>query len=1051
MKNRFICSLLLILLVSPLFSPSAFSQDTVVRVAPQALLDGNDPHIVDIVNDPHIVDIVIENGQNVIGYQVMLQFNSDFLEYQKIERGDYLPTGAFFGEPKIIDMASPLKAILFAATSLTNESNGNGVLATLTFDNLKSGSTALTLLDETVLSNKVGNKSFPHLEHSETFPGTIHELVVESVQAISMNTTEARYDYAKGEKFQFRATVRNMGNVKSSQTSLIFYGPAITDTEKGSKLGEVIIGELDPQGSDELSLPDLVTVPEGSGTHYYYTVCIDSGSCYEPLKIEVDPPDLEVSISANPNTVTPGGEITLSATVKNLGRKSDWTVAWFHYRNDVLADSTTPATQERAVRIPALPQRDGTDEYMINFIATAPEDVGVYTYRVSVDSIDGEEATSNNYDSVKITVRRPDLVVESIEVDKNFLAPQERFTLNFTLKNQGSGRADAPIYYYWYRSTVPNGAREEIGEKRKAKAVLNPELRTGYEDVALIADQSLPLSTVLTAPGEPGTYSYHVCVESSQPESNTDNNCSKAVCVEIRGHPVYRPRVNVIWYHAANEKIRGPEAPIPRQFGSNYISPGNVLQNLEDVQNFFNQELGKTFEFQTSPSSSDIKVEYIQSSNFFASDVNSGAISGKVYDSDNPNHFTDNEGSAAEFLNNVWSDITTNHPNFVSSYNTSKDIYLVLIQSDHGYLGEGTDGIRGKADAIGGRIAMVSLDEIGAISNEEVKIIIAHELGHNFGFFHDFTEKGRIMSYNFEKAGLQILPFLDKNDRLFSNSLSNRSKNWLKVHPAFNTYDSCSQDTPINIAVRNASLFSHTPITLSHGSSTPMNVSPNPDSDEYKIHFDIDDLDGLHHLELIAPSLKDYNGCAEECDPDYKSLAGYLSVDASDDEAWHTFSADATDWDGEINITEWVRESREREENNFEINIATIDKAGNILYFNLSVIHTTTGAPAPLAQKHSPKETALLANYPNPFNPETWIPYQLSKSADVTLTIYDIQGCAVRTWDLGHQRAGVYQSRSRAAYWDGRNGVGEPVASGVYFYTLKAGDFQATRRMLIRK
>ena len=99
----------------------------------------------------------------------------------------------------------------------------------------------------------------------------------------------------------------------------------------------------------------------------------------------------------------------------------------------------------------------------------------------------------------------------------------------------------------------------------------------------------------------------------------------------------------------------------------------------------------------------------------------------------------------------------------------------------------------------------------------------------------------------------------------------------------------------------------------------------------------------------------------------------------------------------------------------------------------------------------TPKETALLPNYPNPFNPETWIPYELAKPADVTLTIYAVDGQVVRALALGHQAAGVYQSKSRAAYWDGRNAVGEPVASGVYFYTLTAGDFTATRKMLIRK
>ena len=99
----------------------------------------------------------------------------------------------------------------------------------------------------------------------------------------------------------------------------------------------------------------------------------------------------------------------------------------------------------------------------------------------------------------------------------------------------------------------------------------------------------------------------------------------------------------------------------------------------------------------------------------------------------------------------------------------------------------------------------------------------------------------------------------------------------------------------------------------------------------------------------------------------------------------------------------------------------------------------------------TPNETALLPNYPNPFNPETWIPYQLATSAEVTLHIYAVNGTLVRTLALGHQPAGMYQNRSRAAYWDGRNAFGEPVASGVYFYHLFARDYSATRMMLIVK
>ena len=99
----------------------------------------------------------------------------------------------------------------------------------------------------------------------------------------------------------------------------------------------------------------------------------------------------------------------------------------------------------------------------------------------------------------------------------------------------------------------------------------------------------------------------------------------------------------------------------------------------------------------------------------------------------------------------------------------------------------------------------------------------------------------------------------------------------------------------------------------------------------------------------------------------------------------------------------------------------------------------------------TPQATVLLPNYPNPLNPETWIPYRLAESADVTLTIYAANGRLVRTLEVGYHAAGTYQSRARAAYWDGKNELGERVATGLYFYTLTAGNFSATRKMSIRK
>ncbi|MBI1924418.1 PD40 domain-containing protein [Candidatus Poribacteria bacterium] len=114
------------------------------------------------------------------------------------------------------------------------------------------------------------------------------------------------------------------------------------------------------------------------------------------------------------------------------------------------------------------------------------------------------------------------------------------------------------------------------------------------------------------------------------------------------------------------------------------------------------------------------------------------------------------------------------------------------------------------------------------------------------------------------------------------------------------------------------------------------------------------------------------------------------------------------------------------------------------------VIHKDSSA-APAATTALPKDTRLAPAFPNPSNPEVWIPYQLSFDSEVVIRIYDVMGHLVRTVDVGHQAAGFYESKAKAAHWDGRNNRGETVASGVYFYTLQAGDFTATRKLQLRR
>ena len=98
-----------------------------------------------------------------------------------------------------------------------------------------------------------------------------------------------------------------------------------------------------------------------------------------------------------------------------------------------------------------------------------------------------------------------------------------------------------------------------------------------------------------------------------------------------------------------------------------------------------------------------------------------------------------------------------------------------------------------------------------------------------------------------------------------------------------------------------------------------------------------------------------------------------------------------------------------------------------------------------------PRKTQLLANYPNPFNPETWIPFQLAKATTVSFSIHDIHGNIIKHVDLSHLKAGVYESKDKAIHWDGRNKSGEYVVSGVYFYTLQAGNVKTTKKMILMK
>ena len=393
-------------------------------------------------------------------------------------------------------------------------------------------------------------------------------------------------------------------------------------------------------------------------------------------------------------------------------------------------------------------------------------------------------------------------------------------------------------------------------------------------------------------------------------------------------------------------------------------------------------------------------------------------------------------------------------PELPDQFVNQNNISLIFLEGTlfHGTLasgicGKGGDWINGLTFYSGYALVPAS----GTCFNTSV---IAHELGHTFGLRHNFEDPKYLMG-----AGNDVLAPCEA-EWLSEHHYFNKTKILNNAPKVIRTYKPQAElNNQIRIKVtledsnglHHAHFYGNSNIELLgyqslNGKTDTVEIVVRRPKLRYHTGFHLQpmDLNGNYYIYDIPvkplPESIDPEPVVREKSPPQKPDFSHLKNMDVDGNGFVNIE------DLDIVISNLGKNIDEDADTNPDVNRDGVVTQADV---NL-IIKQLNVAAAPTVPK-VPERTQLLPNYPNPFNPETWIPYQLSQSTDVTVCIYTTKGALVQILDVGHQPPGIYQSRSHAAYWDGKNQVGEPVASGVYFYTFTAGDFNATRKMLIRK
>ena len=721
-------------------------------------------------------------------------------------------------------------------------------------------------------------------------------------------------------------------------------------------------------------------------------------------------PDLAVeSFQPSNPTLVPGESFTFSGIVRNRGKGQALPTKVRYYRaiNKIFTEGSKKLGE---TDVPSL-AADATSDASI--VLTAPTTLGIYYYRACVNIVTGERTIDNNCTPpIKFTVKpESDLAFKSfvtnIKTKDSTVAPGESFRLAVIVTNRQGKASPTTLRYYRSTDETLNADDTEIATYT----------------VPALADGSTSRDRIsVVVPTTPGVYYYGACIDPGGEERITDNNCTPAVKVTVKAK-----------YELAIESF---------QVSSNRLALGESFKISVSVRNRGEEKaLPTTVRYYRSTDETvtddDTEVRKTDMSSLAPDATSDASLTLTAPKTPGIYYYGACIGSANTCTPTVKITVVKEAVVLIPKAQRPP-LYWIDSQAGtlHRLIGGKVEALLPSVqnatslvvDAAGGKLywAEKTSDRTGKIRRADLD-------GSNVRLVKDLTSVPHGIALEAAADKLYLTNAWGKVQRMNLDGLN--------FQP--NLITGLKSPKNITVEVAGGKLY----WTERTGNTTGKIRRADLDGSNVRLVKDLTSLPQGIALDTTNREiyLTNVGGKIQRLNFDGSNFQSALITDLESPEG---IAVDAVN-----RKLYWTEKGSIRRANlngkNIQNIVTGLAGPANIA---LGMMPPAAGiAAAPASVRGIPEATVLHANYPNPFNPETWIPYQLAKPADVSISIYAADGQLVQTLALGLQPAGIHENRGRAAYWDGRNALGEPVASGLYFYTLSAGDFTATRKMLIVK